>query len=214
MKKKYILLSVALLAGLLLSCSGPNRMSFYNVKNNLLTDTKNNSPTKAKIVFLRPEQFGTNKAEVLPVYDNETLVGMLPNKSHFVYETDPGEHLFGGLMGFKMDFLKAYVGGGKTYYVKCIRQDRFIGVYPLLAAIKKDSMIVSDLENIIATSDQTELVDYSNELYKVQNSTSGMYIEYKLYWKHVKVNFSEKRDAWLKKEKDTGKPMLLIEDGI
>ena len=214
MKKKYILLSVMLLVGLFLSCSGPNRINFYNVKNNILTDTKNKSTTKAKIVFLRPEQSGTNKAEVLPVYDNENLIGMLPNKSHFVYETDPGEHLFGGLMGFKIDFLKAYIGSGKTYYVKCIRQDRAIGVYPSLTAFKKDTMIVSDIENIIDNSDQTELADYSNEFYKVQNSTAGLYIEYKLYWKQVKVNFSEERDAWLKKEKETEKPMLLVEDGI
>jgi len=92
--------------------------------------------------------------------------------------------------------------------VKCIRQDRFIGVYPSLIAIKKDSMVVSDLKNIIATSDQTELADYSNKLYKVQNSTSEMYIEYKLYWKHVKVNISEERDAWLKSIKDTEKPTV------
>jgi len=214
MKKRCVLLSVALLSALFLSCSGPHRMDFYNVKKNMLTDIKNKSTTKAKIVFVRPEQSGSNKADVLPVYDNETLVGMLPNNSHFVYEAAPGEHLFGGLMGFKMDFLKADIGAGKTYYVKCIRQDRFIGVYPSLIAIKKDSMIVSDLKNIIATSDQTELADYSNELYKVQNSTSDMYIEYKLYWKHVKVNFSEERDAWLKRIKDTEKPELLIEDGM
>jgi len=64
--------------------------------------------------------------ELTPTEDK--LVGILSERTKVAYVTSPGEHTFMAL-GYRANFLKARLDGGKTYYVL---------LKPYLEAVKPD----------------------------------------------------------------------------
>jgi hypothetical protein len=72
------------------------------------------SPDKALVYFMRPSGMGL--AINFEIWDADHFVGLSQAKSYFVYECDPGKHLFIGLAENKVA-LKADLDAGKSYYV-------------------------------------------------------------------------------------------------
>ena len=73
------------------------------------------APGKSKVVFIRPGTLGS----MLPFYvhDDDKLIGVLKANSYFVYECDPGNHLFSTSMeGVAM--LDASLLPDRIYYAK------------------------------------------------------------------------------------------------
>src|ERR1051325_3250705 len=54
-------------------------------------------PGKSKVLFVRPSQF-LGEAIAFHVHDGDHLIGVLPGTSFFVYECEPGNHLFSASM--------------------------------------------------------------------------------------------------------------------
>jgi hypothetical protein len=75
------------------------------------------SPEKTKVVFVRPPQFLVGEAMTFNVHDAERLIGVLPATSFFVYECDPGHHVFSSSME-NLAYLEANLLPGRIYYTK------------------------------------------------------------------------------------------------
>ena len=72
------------------------------------------SPEKALVYFMRPSGFGF--AINFQIWDSRELIGLAQAKSFFVYECDPGKHLFIGLAENKRA-VEAELEAGKSYYI-------------------------------------------------------------------------------------------------
>jgi len=72
------------------------------------------APDKALVYFMRPSGMGF--AINFQIWDSDHFVGLNQAKSYFVYECDPGTHLFIGIAENKVA-LKADLDAGKSYYV-------------------------------------------------------------------------------------------------
>lgn len=72
---------------------------------------------KARVVFMRSTFIGSliNSSLYETTKGEPVFVGILPNASRIVYDTDPGEHIF-MVQSEAADFLKANLAAGKTYY--------------------------------------------------------------------------------------------------
>jgi hypothetical protein len=70
---------------------------------------------KAKVVFVRPSSYGG--AVAFNVHDGDKLIGVLPGNSYFVYECEPGHHLFSSSME-DVAMLDANLLAGRIYYAK------------------------------------------------------------------------------------------------
>ena len=72
---------------------------------------------ETQIVFMRPSYVGgAIQSSVFDVTDNkDELVGIVSAGTKVRFVTQPGEHLF-MVIGESADFMRAYVGPGKTYY--------------------------------------------------------------------------------------------------
>ena len=55
------------------------------------------APGKSKVVFVRPGQF-MGDGVVFGVHDGDRLIGVVPGSSYFVYDCEPGRHLFSSSM--------------------------------------------------------------------------------------------------------------------
>jgi len=81
-------------------------------------------PGKSKVIFIRPGKFtGLIGYINFGVHDEERLIGKLSNWSYFVYECDPGHHVFSTSME-NLTFLDADLLPGRIYYVKV---EAFVG---------------------------------------------------------------------------------------
>ena len=72
------------------------------------------APDKALVYFMRPSGMGF--AVHFQIWDSDHFVGLSQAKSYFVYECDPGTHLFIGIAENKVA-LQADVEADKSYYV-------------------------------------------------------------------------------------------------
>jgi hypothetical protein len=191
------------------SCSGPNH---YVLKENTLSNISNKN-NKATIVFIR-QQIGFGGTHDVAVYDGDKLIGVLSKSSYFVYETEPGEHLFASYSA-KLDFLKANVAPGKTYYVQASHQDLVGVLRSKIVAVKRDSDIMSTLSDLLPTLEQTELTEAGQKLYRVHNEPAGEFIiDDRAALVTYRIDFNQARDEWLEKSKIVQKDILLSDDGI
>lgn len=74
------------------------------------------APGKAKVVFVRPSQFLAH-AMRFHVHDEDRLIGVLSSSTFFVYECDPGPHVFSSSME-NMAILEADLLPDRIYYAK------------------------------------------------------------------------------------------------
>jgi hypothetical protein len=74
------------------------------------------APGKSKVVFIRPNPLYRDFQ--FYVYDAEKLIGILPYKSCFQYECEPGPHRFVGTMEKELKVMEANLLPGKIYYAK------------------------------------------------------------------------------------------------
>lgn len=69
---------------------------------------------KAFVYFMRPSGLGF--AIHFQIWDSKQLIGLAQAKSYFVYECDPGNHLFIGIAENKRA-VEADLEAGKSYYI-------------------------------------------------------------------------------------------------
>ena len=72
------------------------------------------APDKALVYFMRPSGMGFKVH--FQIWDSDHFAGLSQAQSYFVYECNPGTHLFIGIAENKVA-LKADLDAGKTYYV-------------------------------------------------------------------------------------------------
>jgi len=209
MKKRYLFLLIVLALAVLSSCSGPKH---YSIKKNMLNELERNN-NKATVVFIR-HQSGFGGTHDVAVYDGDMLIGILSKSGYFAYEADPGEHIFASYSA-KLDFLKANIVAGKTYYVQASHQDLVTTLRSKIVAVKRDSDIMNALDQLLPTLNNTELTDQGRELYKVRNESNGKFIiDDRAAFFTYRIDFDQARIQWLQKSKAVQKVELLPEDGI
>lgn len=209
MKKGCFFLTILLALTVLSSCSGPKH---YSIKKNALNAIQKNN-NKATVVFIRL-QSGFGGTHDVAVYDGDKLIGILSKSGYFTYETSPGEYLFASYSA-KLDFLKAEIAAGKTYYVQASHQDRVVVLTSKIIAVKKDSDIMNELDQILPTLNNTELTELGRELYKVHNEPNGKFIiDDRAAFFTYRIDYDQARVEWLQKSKAVRKAELLPEDGL
>ncbi len=70
---------------------------------------------KSRVVFVRPNALAT--AITFSVHDGEKLIGVLPYSAYFVYDCEPGHHLFSASME-NVAMLEADLLADRIYYAK------------------------------------------------------------------------------------------------
>ena len=193
------------------SCGSPK---LHNVKKNDLSVLGQPGAERARIVFIRPQK-GMAGQGVIFIYDHNDLIGGLSGNSYFTYDAEPGEHIFGCYSSPpRMDFLKANIDGGRTYYAQCSYQDRVLQLAAKFIAIKKDSDIMGSLPKILPELNYSTLSDDGVHLFSVQKVNSGNFIiDERAAMVTYRIDIEGLREEWLKKSKDVQKPELLTEDG-
>jgi hypothetical protein len=188
---------------------------YYHIKKEKISDMQIPPEGKARVVFFRP-QTGMLGQLFFNIYDADTLIGILPENSFFIYDTEPGEHIFGGQMVKLTDFLKADIAVGKTYYVRCTYHDYFAKYVAKIVAVKKGSDIMSTLGNVLPTLQYATHTNESRKLYKLRDAQSGKYILFRPPMGMVtfRIEFEQRRNEWLEKADSVGKTWLLTEDGL
>jgi len=78
------------------------------------TPTAGPAPDKALVYFMRPSGMGFKVN--FQIWDSDYFVGLSQAKSYFVYECNPGIHLFIGIAENKVA-IQADLAAGKSYYV-------------------------------------------------------------------------------------------------
>ena len=104
-KFKVVLLVMSLLV---IGCAGKSK---YMVKGQPLPEP---SPGKALVYFMRPSSTGAGFD--FQIWEGYKLLGISVTKSYFVYECDPGKHLFIGRAQNKR-VVEADLDAGKSYYI-------------------------------------------------------------------------------------------------
>ena len=209
MQKGYFFPTLILVLTVLISCSGPKH---YLIKENALNERQNNK-TKATVVFIRL-QSGFGGTHDVAVYDGDKLIGILSDSGYFTYETSPGEHLFASYSR-TLDFLKAEIAAGKTYYVQASHQDRVLALASKIIAVKKGSDIMNELDQILPSLNNTELTELGRELYKVHNEPNGKFIiDDRAAFFTYRIDYDQARAQWLQKSKTVQKAELQPEDGL
>ncbi|UJP65113.1 DUF2846 domain-containing protein [Mongoliitalea daihaiensis] len=87
-------------------------------------DAYNANPEKAQVYFMRVN--GTGALINFKYFHNDQYLGKFSGPNYFVYEVDPGTHLF-WVTSENRDFIEAELEAGKTY---------FIEVRPTIGAVK------------------------------------------------------------------------------
>jgi hypothetical protein len=111
MKRYRRIASITVILTAFLMVMGCAGKSEYMVKATPVTEP---SPEKTLVYFMRPS--GMSYAVNFQIWDGDYFVGLSQAKSYFVYECDPGKHLFIGIAE-NMVALKADLDAGKSYYV-------------------------------------------------------------------------------------------------
>lgn len=78
------------------------------------------APGKSKVVFVRLSQ-SLGDAITFSVHNGDGLIGVLPSSSYFVYECEPGAHVFSSSME-DMALLEANLLPDRIYYAKVSSQ--------------------------------------------------------------------------------------------
>jgi hypothetical protein len=206
----YIL--ILIIPVILASCSSP---ALHITKKNDLFESGRPRQDRARVVFIRP-QTGFAGQGVIAIYDSDKLIGGLSGNSYFIYDADPGEHVFGCYSDPPlMDFLKADIDGGKTYYAQCSFQDRVGMLAAKFIAIKKNSDLMNNLNSILPALAYSVLTDDGISMFTVQNEASGRFIiDRRAPLATYRIDIEGLRENWLKRSIVVQKPQLLTEDGI
>ncbi|WP_209330432.1 hypothetical protein [Lunatimonas salinarum] len=77
--------------------------------------TDNPNPDKAKVYFMRVS--GTGALVNFKYFHGNHYLGKFSGPNYFVYEVEPGEHLF-WVTSENRDFIEATLEGGKTYFIE------------------------------------------------------------------------------------------------
>jgi hypothetical protein len=109
--KGYRMVTIIMILTVVLMFMGCAGTSGYMVKT---TPVAGPSPDKALVYFMRPSSMGF--AVNFQIWDGDHFVGLSQAQSYFVYECNPGTHLFIGIAENKVA-LEADVAAGKSYYV-------------------------------------------------------------------------------------------------
>jgi hypothetical protein len=78
------------------------------------------APGKSKVVFVRPGQFMGDGVD-FNVHDGDRLIGVVPGSSYFVYDCEPGHHLFSASME-DIAIMEADLLADRIYYAKVSSQ--------------------------------------------------------------------------------------------
>jgi hypothetical protein len=169
----------------------------------------------ARVVFIRP-QTGFAGQGVVAVYDGDELIGGLSGNGYFVYDAEPGEHLFGCYSSQPgMDFMKADIAGGRTYYSQCSYQDRVMSLASHLFAIKKGSDRMNDLNSVLSPLRYSVLTDEGIAMFIVRNEPAGKHIlDTRAGMFDYRIEVDRLREEWLERSKEVQKAWLLTEDGL
>ena len=106
--KNFLRIAPFVIPFLIAGCAGTSQ---YMIK---ATPVKKPSSNKALVYFMRPSGLGF--AVHFQIWDGYRLIGLSQAKSYFVYECDPGKHLFIGIAENKRA-VEADLEAGKAYYV-------------------------------------------------------------------------------------------------
>ena len=156
---------------------------------------------QAVVIFLRPPAdypgYHTSVFELTPTEDK--LVGILSERTKVAYVTSPGEHTFMAL-GYRANFLKARLDGGKTYYVL---------LKPYFEAVKPDYTLMPVKGKDLAADIFKKSVE---DCAYVENTPSS----HDWAQHNAKSIEAKKRISWPEWERkpDAEKPALAPEDGI
>jgi hypothetical protein len=213
MKKKCILLFLMLFLEICLNSCMSKMPNYAILGNNMLDNMQSINEGEARITFFRANQEGMHSVGQILVYDGDALIGVLPNSSYFTLDVKPGKHIFGSYHENTMDFLKADIIAGKTYYVRCSRYVRF-AANNKIEAIKKGSKLLSDLNDIIPILKRSELNELGIKKFTVRTSKSKKFFTDKPGFVTFEIEIENLRNQWLKKSEVSQKPMLLKEDGL
>lgn len=169
----------------------------------------------ARVVFIRP-QTGMAGQGVVGVYDGDELIGGLSGNGYFVYDAKPGEHLFGCYAHQPgMDFMKADIAGGLTYYVQCSYQDRVVSLAAHLFAIKKGSARMEDISNVLTPLRYSVLTMEGADMFTVKDGPDGKEIvDTRAGMFEYRIKIVELRNEWLERSQVTQKAKLLTADGV
>jgi hypothetical protein len=169
----------------------------------------------ARVVFIRP-QAGFAGQGVVAVYDGDELIGGLAGNGYFLYDAEPGEHLFGCYASQPgMDFMKADIAGGRTYYVQCSYQDRVMSLAAHIFAIKMDSDRMNDIDNVMSPLRYSVLTDEGLAMFIIKTGPAGKEIvdtRAGMFDYHIEVD--RLREEWLERSKEVQKAWLLTTDGL
>lgn len=208
-KNRWITAVVSL--ALLSSCGGPR---LYSIKEHNMAKMGAPAPNSARVVFFR-SQSGFVGQGILAIYDGNELIGGLSGTGYFVYEAEPGEHVFGCYSDPpSMDFLKANIDGGKTYHAQCSFQDRVLMLASKFVAIKKGSDRMENLDNRLSSLEYSILTQEGVDLYTVKREAAGNFIvDTRAAMTVHRIDIDRLRDEWLERAKIVRKPELKTADG-
>ena len=169
----------------------------------------------ARVVFIRP-QTGFAGQGVIAVYDGDELIGGLSGNGYFLYDAEPGEHLFACYADRPgMDFMKADIAGGRTYYAQCSYQDRVMSLASHLFAVKKGSAQMNDLSNVLSPLSFSVLTNEGVAMFTIRNEPEGKQIvDTRAGMFEYRIEVDPLRDKWLERSKEVQKAWLLTEDGL
>ena len=107
---RFILVVVIILT---IGCAGKSKYM-----RSAIPPTEGSSDSKAMVYFLRPSGLGyAIHFQIWDYYKSDyKLIGLSQAKSYFVYECDPGKHLFIGFAENKRA-VEADIEAGKSYYI-------------------------------------------------------------------------------------------------
>jgi hypothetical protein len=161
---------------------------------------------KARIIFFSPTDVVSylNTGSLL-LSDGESEIGPLTGKSYFVYETVPGNHIFGASINrLRFDFIKAEIEAKKTYYIWNSMVDSFVvGAFPRISPVKKDSELMLKLDGW--------LQDLKQSIY---NNEGLEYLQNEKKKEKDKEKLISAKEKWLSDPASDSKDKLLPEDGL
>jgi hypothetical protein len=145
------------------------------------------SSSKSRIVFMRSSFAGSAiNASVYDVTKGEPIfIGILPNASKIIYDTDPGEHTF-MVVSEAADFMKATMSAGKTYYSIVTPRMGVWGARFSLAPVRGDGTAKANTEpsRIKAMKTDTRLLVNTGETREwFQKNSADIKAKQAEYWK-------------------------------
>lgn len=87
---------------------------FFSVTNSISQTLETPKEGKSLVYFTRSNNLGG--AMNFRVYDKDVFLGALPSRAYFIYECDPGEHLFWAASENR-DYVEATLEANKVYVI-------------------------------------------------------------------------------------------------